>query len=306
MQNVTLVTGLFDLGRGSAEHLGPGFVRPFEHYLDHFARLLKVEAPMSVYIEPRHEPFVWQHRSRDNTRVFLRSVESFRTEFPFYDRVQQVRLDPGWRAQAAWLSESPQANLELYNPMVMSKMSMLHDQSIINPFETDHLVWIDAGIASTCGACLGDPRWVARLAPLMKKFLFLCFPYEGGEEVHGFAREPMASFARTDHVRWVARGGLFGGERSVIAHVNRLYHRWLEVTLAQGGMGTEESVFSIMVAREPERYHRFLLPDDGLILHFLDALSAAPCASSPARSSSCRVRRNQPPASARAHSIPHG
>jgi hypothetical protein len=277
MANLTLVTGLFDLGRGTAaENLGTGFVRPFEHYLDHFARLLQVAAPMSIYIEPRHEPLVWQHRSRDNTRVFHRSVDSFRHEFPFYDRVQAIRRDPAWRSRAAWLAESPQANLELYNPMVMSKMSMLNDQSLINPFGTDHLIWIDAALSSTCGGYLGDPRWLGRLPALLKKFLFLCFPYEGGQEVHGFAREPMASFARTDHVRWVARGGLFGGERGAIAEANRLYYRWLETTLGQGEMGTEESVFSIMVGREPERYHRFELPDDGLILHFFDALIRGP------------------------------
>ncbi|MGE0449058.1 MAG: WlaTC/HtrL family glycosyltransferase [Vicinamibacterales bacterium] len=276
MQNLTLVTGLFDLGRGSAQGLGPGFVRPFEQYLDHFARLLQVDAPMSVYIEPRHEPFVWQHRSRHNTRVFHRRIESFRTEFQFYDQVQRIRQDPSWRSRAAWLAESPQANLELYNPLVMSKMGMLHDQSIINPFGTDHLLWIDAGIAATCGGYLQDPRWLARLQPLLDKFLFLCFPYEGGSEVHGFARELMASFAQTDHVRWVARGGLFGGARHAIAEANRRYYRLLELTLAQGEMGTEESVFSIMVSRDPECYNRFLLPDDGLILHFLDALIHGP------------------------------
>ena len=190
--------------------------------------------------------------------------------------MQEIRRDPAWRSRAGWLAESTQANLELYNPMVMSKMGMLHDQSIINPFGTDHLVWIDAGIASTCGAYLGDPRWVARLPALLKKFLFLCFPYEGGEEVHGFARDPMASFARTDHVRWVPRGGLFGGDRNAIGGVHRSYYRWLELTLEQGEMGTEESVFSIMASRDPDRYHRFLLPDDGLILHFFDALIRGP------------------------------
>lgn len=277
MHNLTLVTGLFDLGRGApAENLGAGFVRPFETYLDSFARLLQVAAPMSIYIEPRYESFVWQHRTRENTRVFHRSPESFRSEFPFYAKVQEIRRDPAWRSRAGWLAESPQANMELYNPMVMSKMGMLHDQSIINPFGTDHLLWIDAGIASTCGAYLGDARWVARLVPLLKKFLFLCFPYEGGEEIHGFARSGMAHFARTDYVRWVARGGLFGGERCAITQANRLYYRLLELTLAQGEMGTEESVFSIMTHREPESYDRFVLPEDGLILHFLDALITGP------------------------------
>ncbi|MGE0521075.1 MAG: WlaTC/HtrL family glycosyltransferase [Candidatus Binatia bacterium] len=273
MQNLTLVTGLFDLGRGAVvENLGVGYVRPFQAYLDSFSYLLKVDAPMSIYIEPRHEPFVWQHRRRENTRVFHRSTDSFRTEFPFFDRVQEIRRDPAWRARAGWLAESPQANMELYNPMVMSKMGMLHDQSIINPFGTGHFCWIDGGLASTCGAYLGDARWPERLQPLLEKFLFLCFPYEGGGEIHGFDRQAIAQFARTDHVRWVARGGLFGGERQAISRANRLYYRLLELSLAQGEMGTEESIFSIMTYREPESYDRFDLPGDGLILHFLHAL----------------------------------
>lgn len=277
MRTLTLVTGLFDLGRGAmTENLSADNVRPFSLYLESFARLLRIAAPMSIYIEPRYEAFVWEHRRRDDTRVFCRSTESFRTEFPFFDRVQEIRRDPAWRARAGWLAESPQANLELYNPMVMSKMGMLHDQSIINPFGTDHFLWIDGGIASTCGAYLEDSRWLAHLVPLLGKFLFLCFPYEGGDEIHGFARRAIAEFAQTDHVRWVARGGLFGGEKGAIARANRLYYRLLELSLAQGEMGTEESIFSIMTYREPDSYDRFRLPDDGLILHFLDALITGP------------------------------
>src|SRR6185295_887686 len=114
-------------------------------------------------------------RRREDTRVFCRTTESFRTEFPFFDRVQEIRRDPAWRARAGWLAESPQANLELYNPMVMSKMGMLHDQSIINPFGTEFFAWIDGGLASTCGGYLDDGRWLGHLAPLLEKFLFLCF-----------------------------------------------------------------------------------------------------------------------------------
>jgi hypothetical protein len=273
MRHPTLVTGLFDLGRGGAvEELGAGFIRPFETYLDSFAALLALDAPMSIYIDPRHEYVVWQHRRRDNTRVFHRTADSFRSEFPFYHRVQEIRRDPSWRSRAGWLGESPQANLALYNPMVMSKMGMLHDQSIINPFATEHFLWVDGGLASTCGAALGDPRWPARIVPLLRRFLFLCFPYEDGGEIHGFDRAAIARLARTDHVRWVARGGLFGGERTAIAAANRLYYRLLEASLAQGEMGTEESIFSIMTYREPERYDRFMLSADGLIGPFLHAL----------------------------------
>lgn len=275
--DLTLVTALFDLGRGAVvENLSAGFVRPFDAYLESFSRLLRAAAPMSIYIEPRHEEFVWRHRAPQNTRVFAQSTDRLRNAFPFFAEVQKIRRDPAWRARAGWLAESPQANLELYNPLVMSKLGMVHDQSIINPFGTDRFLWVDAGIASTCGAYLEDPAWPARIRPLLEKFLFLCFPYEGADEIHGFDRRAMAHFARTDDVRWVARGGLFGGRREAIARANRLYYRLLEVSLQQGEMGTEESVFSIMAYREPESYDRFLLPEDGLILHFLDRLLRGP------------------------------
>ncbi|MDX2170747.1 MAG: WlaTC/HtrL family glycosyltransferase [Deltaproteobacteria bacterium] len=277
MQDLTLVTGLFDLGRGAAvENLGSGFVRPFESYLENFARLLAVDVPMSIYVEPAHEAFVWRHRRSDNTRVFHRSPQSFRSEFPFYDRVQEIRRDPAWRARAGWLAESPQANLELYNPMVMSKMGMLHDQSIINPFGSSHLLWIDAGLANTCAGYLGDARWPARIVPLLRKFLFVCFPYEDGYEIHGFDRRAIADLARTDHVRWVARGGLFGGARHAIPRANALYYRLLEISLAQGEMGTEESIFSIMTYREPQHYDRFHIQADGLLGTFFHALIHEP------------------------------
>ena len=277
MLNLTLVTGLFDLGRGSAVgDLAEYNVRPFEQYLESFSRLLQVEAPMSIYVEPRHEAFVWKHRERKNTRVFLRTPDSFRTEFPFYDRVQEIRRNPEWRARAQWLGESPQANLELYNPMVMSKMGMLHDQTIFDPFGTDHFVWIDAGIASTCGGYIGDPRWLASLVPVLRKFLFICFPYEGSSEIHGYDRGAMAQMCQTDHVRRVARGGLFGGERRAVGRANHHYYRLLEESLANGEMGTEESIFTIMTYREPESYDRYEIPDDGLILHFLDNLITRP------------------------------
>lgn len=277
MSNLTLVTGLFDLGRGAVvEELGEDNVRPFDSYLESFAQLLRVDAPMSIYIDPSHEPFVWKYRTPVNTRIVHRSTEIFRTEFPFFDTVQRIRHDRAWRTRAGWLMHSPQANLEFYNPVVMSKMGMLHDQSIANPFGTDHLMWIDAGLAWTCGGYLRDARWLQRIEPLLHKFLFLCFPYDGSAEIHGFDRTAIARFAHTDHVRWVARGGLFGGERRAIARANHLYYRLLELSLAQGEMGTEESIFSIMTYREPEHYDRFELPDDGLILHFLDALITRP------------------------------
>src|SRR6266545_2074869 len=272
--NVTLVTGIFDLNRGiKVGSLNDVYIRPFQFYIDNLINLLQVDMPMSIYLEPEFEGIIWKHRKRYNTHVFLKEAETFRTEFPFYYQVQAIRSNPAWRAQAGWLEESVQANLELYNPMVMSKMGMLHDQSIINPFSTEHFVWIDGAITNTVHpSYLVEDRLLHALEPLLRRFLFLCFPYESNNEIHGFERAAMHRFAQTTFVKWVARGGLFGGRADSIRRANQLYYRLMEETLDHGYMGTEESLFTLMTYLEPYHYDRFMLNEDGLLVTFFEHL----------------------------------
>ena len=69
--------------------------------------------------------------------------------FPFYNKIQSIKSDEDWLSQAGWLRESTQATLDLYNPMVMSKMFMLNDAKLFNPFDTDYFIWLDGGITNT-------------------------------------------------------------------------------------------------------------------------------------------------------------
>ena len=52
----------------------------------------------------------------------------------------------------AWLRESPIAKLSGYNPLVMSKMFMLNNVTLWNPFDDEYFFWIDAGISNTVNA----------------------------------------------------------------------------------------------------------------------------------------------------------
>jgi hypothetical protein len=57
MNNITLVTGIWDIGRSS---LSEGWARPFQHYLDKFESLLKVEENLIVFGESSLREFVFQ------------------------------------------------------------------------------------------------------------------------------------------------------------------------------------------------------------------------------------------------------
>ena len=266
---LTIVTGIWDLNRAEA---GEGFQRSFDHYVENFIKLLKTDVPMIIFIEKEHEHIVWENRTAKNTNVIIKEVEDFKKSFDFYDRVQEIRKDEEWIGQAGWLRESTQATLEFYNPMVMSKMFMLNDARIRNPFDTDHFAWIDGGITNTVheGYFTYD-KVFDKVAPLLKKFFFLCFPYDTQTEIHGFKIDQMNRLAN-ENVNRVARGGFFGGHKKYIQEASARYYDLLAGSLKGGYMGTEESVFTIMTYLYPETYKHYMIEGNGLINKFFEDL----------------------------------
>lgn len=267
MKKITLVTGLFNIGRGEMDS---DFKRPFDHYLECFSRLLKVNFPMIIYIEKQYEDFIWKHRSRENTHVIVKELDYLKS-FPFYDKVQKIRNDPAWINQAGWLKDSTQAKLELYNPLVMSKQFMLNDASLFNFFNTKYFMWVDAGISNTIGDPTGylDATFENVMVKQLNKMTYIAFPYDGQVEVHGFTKQKMNEFAGKD-TEYVCRGGIFGGSKSAINETNEKYYHLLSETLNQGLMGTEESVFTLLTYREPKKYNVNFIESNGLIYKFLE------------------------------------
>jgi hypothetical protein len=271
-KNITLVTGIFDLGRDNA---GEGFKRPFSHYIIKFTELLRAlkDYNLVVYIEDRYKDIVLQNRSMHNTCIRIKEIDEFRSHFPFYDQVSQIRKSEAWLNQAGWLSDSTQASMELYNPMVMSKMFMLHDEKIRNQFNSEYFFWIDGGLTNTIHpGYFNHDKVLEKLEDYVKKFLFITFPYETGGEIHGFERNKLNELAQTSNVEYVCRGGFFGGHKDYISEVNGAYYNWLNQTLNQGYMGTEESIFSLLTYLYPELFQKHMINGDGLVYKFFDDL----------------------------------
>jgi hypothetical protein len=70
-------------------------------------------------------------------------------ESEFYDKIQSIRTNPDWYNLSGWLKESTQGRLEMYNPLVMSKVFLLNDAKIMDPFNSDMMFWIDGGLTNT-------------------------------------------------------------------------------------------------------------------------------------------------------------
>ena len=266
-KNLTVVTGLWNINR-------PG--RNFDHYIEHFKKFLEMPVNMFIYIPEEYEYLVWEKRSKNNTHVKVYSLDDVKNMYnPFWDRTQNIRTNPDWYNQTGeggWLKGSPQAAIEWYNPIVQSKMFLLNDVTIWNPFATDYFIWLDAGITNTVyEKYFTENRALDKLIPYLETFLFLSYPYEAQDEIHGFNFKAMNQYAGRK-VEYVCRGGLFGGKKQFINDANALYYSLLDKTLGSGFMGTEESVFTLMSYIEPEKYRRYALDENGLIVKFIQAL----------------------------------
>jgi O-methyltransferase len=264
-KELTVVTGLWDINRAG---------RSFDHYIENFNKFLEMPVNMFIYVPKDLEHLVWEKRSKSNTHVRVFELEDIKNNFyqPFWDKTQEIRTSPEWLNQAGWLAGSPQASNEWYNPIVQSKMFMLHDAKILNVFDTDYFIWLDAGITNTVyEKYFTDNKCLDKLIPHLNTFLFLSYPYQANSEIHGFDFKAINKYAR-EEVKYVCRGGLFGGHKDFLSQANGTYYHLLQDTLTSGYMGTEESLFSVMAHLEPHIYRRYALDENGLIVKFIQDL----------------------------------
>jgi hypothetical protein len=265
---ITLVTGLWNIGR---DNLQEGWSRSYQHYLDKLSQLLEVDCNLIIFGDNELQQFVKERRNENNTQFILRNLDWFKNN-EFYNKIQTIRQKPEWYNQVGWLKESTQAKLEMYNPLVMSKVFLLNDARILDKFNSDYMFWIDAGITNTIhpGYFTHD-KVLDKLPKYVNKFHFVCFPYETTTEIHGFEINSMNNYGQSK-VNRVARGGFFGGKKEVINDINTLYYSLMNDSLSKGYMGTEESIFTIMTYLYPNLINYSMIEGNGLMGKFFEDL----------------------------------
>jgi len=266
--SVTLVTGLWNIGRGDLQE---GWSRSFQYYLEKFEQLLHVNENMIIFGDKELEKFVFKYRRVENTQFIHRELSWFKDN-EFYTKIQSIRTNPEWFNQVGWLSDSTQAKLEMYNPLVMSKVFLLHDAKLLDKFNSEYMFWVDAGITNTIhpGYFTHD-KVLNKIPKLVNNFHFVCFPYETNSEIHGFKYDVLCNIAG-NKVNKVARAGFFGGKKNVISEINSIYYGLMNNTLSKGFMGTEESLFTIMTYQYPNLITYSEIDGNGLMGKFFEDL----------------------------------
>lgn len=188
---------------------------PLQEYYDRFNYILDRGFKMVVFMPYEFKSHL--HIQDDRVTIVHFPSEDIKNYFPYYDRVEEVRLSPLWVSQGVqtgWLGKSPQAKLPGYNPLVMSKVYLLRDAAELNPYRTKYFLFVDSG-----HQCAGaqDPAFMNVYTEHMERgYLVTHWPYGTNSEVHGFNDKAMHVYVGTekDPLR-VVRGGIFGAKAQV-------------------------------------------------------------------------------------------
>jgi hypothetical protein len=273
-KNITIVTGLWDLER---EKLEGWANRKFEDYKNRFFEMLETNVQMCIWIPSELKSEVERIRNGKPTKIFIKENKDFETWNPFFDQIQKIRQDESWLSQAGWLRDSPQAALRYYNAMMFTKMFMVNDSAITNPFNSKYFFWVDGGLTNTVNTgYFHNDDVLNNLENYMlenkAEFINITYPYEGSTEIHGFERNAMARYCNTDFVKYVARGGFFGGEKDAVHNLNSLYYSLAESTLKEGLMGADECLFTILCHTHQDLIYKFNIEGNGLVWPFFEKL----------------------------------
>jgi hypothetical protein len=102
--------------------------------------------------------------------------------------------------------------------------------------------------------------------------MYVAFPYQvDAPEVHGFTKSRLNAYAGKV-TEFVCRGGIFGGDKDSINEINDIYYQLLHQSLNEGLMGTEESIFTIIAHKYPEKCNVNFIESNGLVYRFLQDL----------------------------------
>ena len=143
MTTSTLVTALYNINR---ETNGDG--RKWSEYLEWFASTLQIKLPMAIFIPAELHDFVITNRPSNLMDITHITIMEFE-DIPFYKYYSIIKniLELDVYKMHIKHNDRVECKLPEYNIIQYSKFGWLQQVVDINPFNSSHFFWIDAGIS---------------------------------------------------------------------------------------------------------------------------------------------------------------
>jgi protein YibB len=239
----TVVTGLFDIGRGQWQH----YRRPIEHYLFFFSNLLRIKAPIIVFCEERFVEFVKTQRlnSSFETTVIPTPIEELYM-YKYKDLLFEIQADPNY-AKDHPHRECPEISTPMYTLVTVSKPDLV--RRAIPYAKTDYLIWLDAGY--THGTIdIGSLNWNPTSIINQKGKISLTI------------LRPLSVMKSHDPVKFsnqyvdIVSGGFFGGHKDTIELITPKYYDIVHQQLTELRLKDDDQHYWLfLILQHPELFN---------------------------------------------------
>lgn len=206
LENVTIVTSLIGCQSLAVERL---------------LKSLDPNLPLFLYAEPGAAELAVRGRGAHSTYLLKRTLEQFGSQPQF------AHLS-GPDAMPLWLS--------------LSAIFLLNDAALFNPFQTDHLLWVDADVLAAMPAG-GLEYAVQQLAGDVRLWL----PCGAAPEREGFEQATRLWLGSSlESTLFSVRGDFIGGHRSAIHVFNAAYYSCLDRLLSNNVACSRAEVLTLL------------------------------------------------------------
>lgn len=236
----TVVTGLFDIGRGEWQE----YRRPIEYYIKFFANVLSLRAPMVIFCE---EKFVQLVNNIRNNIQFETTVIPTKLEdlcmYKYKDLLFEIQKDPTYGKNHPH-PVCPEIAIPLYSLVVSSKPDLLYQGT--KYAKTDYCIWLDGGY--THGSVdISKINWNPKSL------------YEVKDKISLIGLRPMSDMKTVDPVGFsnqyidIINGGFFGGYKNIIEQARNKYYEIIDEMLTIHKMKEDDQYYWTFFAyRYPE------------------------------------------------------
>lgn len=231
----TLVTVLLDINREKYD--GRNFEK---HYLNSLEKICKTQHDLIVFTNKKYENIVKNFRNNKNTKIILFDIEDLRV-FELYNDIKNIVISNSWIQQSEWMKNSiikspDYITLTLLKPYLMIKC--ICD----NLITTENIYWIDCGIFSSFNIPFKlDDYNFDKIKE--DSFFITSYPYYSNKEIHGYNIEGYKKLCGIVPQK-VYRASFFGGNKNEFIKIFIKYNEFVNKSLKNGFIGTEESIFS--------------------------------------------------------------
>lgn len=240
-----IIQALFDIERDKWNN----FTMSYHTYLSWMRNVLSLDANIVIFTEEKFFKPIYENRkvfdpNMDKTKIIVQTLEDLPAYRLFYTRLKNLMESQEFKELSSF--DVPEMTKPLYNVLMFNKLYWLRQARDNNYFDSDVLVWKDAGTYRDAIQLYQGKKWPDASKVIPDKTTFFCH--------HQNIRILNMQDHALSQMRYI-HGTSFIVPNSQLDDLIDEVEYTIDDSLKKNYIGSDEKMFDITYLRNPDRYH---------------------------------------------------